>query len=106
MPSEGKLPSHPAMWLSSLALPPRLASLRSSQGASGCHVTPLGPSRCLALRPSPNCHVAGGASGEETQAEPPSMRAAPQLSLTAFNTLRADVRCRPTDPRQSGVTRL
>uniref|UniRef100_I1NLP3 Uncharacterized protein n=1 Tax=Oryza glaberrima TaxID=4538 RepID=I1NLP3_ORYGL len=67
---------------------------------------PLGPSRCLAPRPSPNCHVAGGASGEGTQAEPLSMRAAPQLPLTAFNAVRADVRCRPTDARQSGLTSL
>jgi hypothetical protein len=32
--------------------------------------------------------------------------AAPQPSLTAFNAVRADVRCGPIDPRQSGMTRL
>nr|CAE02229.2 OSJNBb0015C06.7 [Oryza sativa Japonica Group] len=32
--------------------------------------------------------------------------AAPQPSLTAFNVVRADVRCCPIDPRQFGVIRL
>nr|BAD03370.1 hypothetical protein [Oryza sativa Japonica Group]BAD03525.1 hypothetical protein [Oryza sativa Japonica Group] len=67
---------------------------------------PLGPSCRLAPRPSPNCHVAGGASGEGTQAEPLSMRAAPQLPLAAFNVVGADMRYRPTDARQSGMTGL
>ncbi len=106
MQSEGKLPFHPTTWLYRLALPPRLASRRSSQGASGCHVTHLGPSRCLAPRPSPNRHVAGGVSGEETQAKPLSLRAAPQLPLTVFNAVRADMRCCPTDARQSSLTSL
>jgi hypothetical protein len=48
-------------------------------GASGCHVVPLGLSRCFALRPSPSCHVAGGTSGKGTQAEQPSMRGAPTV---------------------------
>jgi len=65
--------------LKDLALLPHLASHRSSRGASGCHVVPLGLSRCLAPRPSPSCHVAGGASGKGTQAEQPSMRGAPTV---------------------------
>jgi hypothetical protein len=48
-------------------------------GASGCHVVPLGLSRCLALRPSPSCHVAGGGSRKGAQAEQPSMRSAPTV---------------------------
>uniref|UniRef100_I1QWN8 Uncharacterized protein n=1 Tax=Oryza glaberrima TaxID=4538 RepID=I1QWN8_ORYGL len=53
---------------------------------------PLGPSRRFAPRPSPSCHLAGGASGEGAQAEPPLMRTAPQLPLAAFNAVGADVR--------------
>nr|BAD03138.1 hypothetical protein [Oryza sativa Japonica Group] len=79
MQSEGKLPSPPAVWLYSLGLLPHLKSRRSGRGTSGCHVVSLGPSRCLVPRPSPNCHVEGGASGEGTQAEQPSMRGAPTI---------------------------
>lgn len=98
--------AHPATWPYSLALPPRLTNCRSGRGGgSGCHVMPLGPSRCLAPRPSPNYHVVGEASGEGTQAEPLSMRVAPQLPLTAFNAVGADLQCRLTDARQSGLTK-
>nr|BAD07528.1 hypothetical protein [Oryza sativa Japonica Group] len=79
---------------------------RRGREASGCHVMPLGPSRRLAPRPPSSCHVAGTASGEGTQAEPLSMRAAPQLPLAALNAVGADMRCRPTDAHQSGVTGL
>jgi hypothetical protein len=105
MRSGGKLPFHPAAWLYSLALLPRLASHRSGRGASGCHVVPLGLSRCLVPRPSPSYHVAGEQAGRGPRLNSHQC-AAPQLSLTAFNVVRADMRCRLADPRQSDVTSL
>nr|BAC80025.1 hypothetical protein [Oryza sativa Japonica Group]BAD30707.1 hypothetical protein [Oryza sativa Japonica Group] len=43
-----------------LALPPHLGRRRGARGASGCHITPLGPSGYLAPWPTPDRHVAGG----------------------------------------------
>ena len=75
---------------------PRIAG--AARGASGCHVMPLGPSRRFAPRPSPGCHLAGGASGEGAQAEPPLMRTTPQLPLAGRRAA-----C-PTGVRQSRMT--
>jgi hypothetical protein len=60
---------------------------RPGEGTSGCHVMPLGPLHRFAPRPSPSRHLVGVASEEGAQAEPPLMRAAPQLPPVAFNAV-------------------
>ena len=104
MRNKGNLPSHPGAWPTAWLYPrtPRvIGAVRGPRGAmscpfcpaaSGCHVMPLGPSRRFAPRPPPVRHLAGGASGEGAQAEPPLMNAAPQLPHAAFNAVGADVR--------------
>ena len=89
MRSEGNLPSHLATCPYSLVLSSHSTNRWSGRGvgASGCHVMPLGPLHYFALRPSPSRHLAGGASEEGAQAEPPLMRAAPQLPPVAFNAV-------------------
>ncbi len=74
------LPCVPTAW--SCPRSPRTAGAAGGVGASGCHVMSLGPLLRLAPRPSPSHHLAGGASEEGAQAEPPLMRAAPQLPLS------------------------
>nr|BAC84236.1 hypothetical protein [Oryza sativa Japonica Group] len=80
------LPRVPTAW--SYPRIPRVAGAAGGgRGASGCRVMPLGPLHRFAPRPSPSRHLAGGASEDEAQAEPPFKRAAPQLLPVEFNAV-------------------
>jgi hypothetical protein len=72
------------------------------QGATSC---PSGPRAALPRGPRPTAMWRGERAGRGPRLNSHQCTA-PQLSLTAFNAVRADMRCRLTNPRQSDVTSL
>ncbi len=107
MRSKGKLSYPPATWLCKLAPLSHLASRKSDRGggASGRDITPSGPPAVSPRGPRPTAMWRGERAKRGPRLDSHKYTA-PQLSLTAFNVVRADVRCRLTDPRQSDVTSL